>query len=227
MPLPSSIPGATFKNAPVLSDRRTKLATKTFSQQIFQAGNTLAPGMSDRTSFGADTVFAGTPSLLISMGGVDTLRAAHDVLEFRTPPRASHAAAENTPMGGANISFAAAGNLTLLGGSDVTLPMPDPLRTDMGGLTTVFGAAMSGGFMDLVRDQPAGATHGTAGGMVDLLLDWSLPPSGTVLEFRGREAGVAPPTGPANHATLGDGTNIHLSSPSRDGIMELLFSKPS
>ena len=202
-----------------------KQATGRLAAQINKSAAT------PNTPLGTDTVFAGMPSLLISMGGVDTLGAARDVLQFQTtkPGWQEQKAGifSNTLTGGSNGN-AAAGNLTLLGGgghTELASANPNPGDSAPGAtqvFATVFGAAMPGNVLVFDQTQPAHNQPDTSvsGAVPDLLLGQSFGNKGITLEFGG-----APRQGGPHGVQLRDGTEVRISGAPQQGIVEIILPK--
>jgi len=227
---PVSIGGAVAQTPAVHTPKHAKLAGGLISSQINQSA------ISHNATPGADTVFAGTPSLLISLVGVDTLGAGSGSVQFlSTHPGTHHgghgkgvAAAQDTPPTDLEISYAASGNLTLLGGGFAELTPAsgvDSVASAAGMIPTVFGAATGTGSlaMDLT---PGGSMHeaiaSIAGTAPDLLLGWSFPQPSVTLNF-------ATPAGPGNAggAKLRDGTEVQIGSLPKHGVIDIIFNKSS
>jgi hypothetical protein len=219
---PVSIGGAINPTTGVHALRHQKSAAGLVSSQINQSA------ISTSAAAGADTVHAGTPSLLISMGGVDTLGSGSGVLQLLGHHHGAHAASASTtpdtPAATPEITFAASGNLTLLGGGFTEMtPAPTPPAGSAGMIPTVFGAATGSGGM-AVDLTPGGSMQehiaSVAGGAPDLLLGWSFPQSGVTLDF-------APQAGHGGGAKLRDGTEIQIGNLPKNGVIDVIFNKSS
>jgi len=227
---PVSIGGAVAQTTAVHKAKHAKHASSLISSQINQSA------ISQNAAPGADTVFAGTPSLLISVVGMDTLGAGSGSVQFLGTHHGSHhggygkgaALAQDTPPTDPAISFAASGNLTLLGGGFAELTPAsgvDSVTSAAGMIPTVFGAATGTGSlaMDLT---PGGSMHeaiaSIAGTAPDLLLGWSFPQPSVTLDF-------ATPAGPGNAsgAKLRDGTEVQIGSLPKHGVIDIIFNKTS
>lgn len=218
MGLPVTIPGATTNNLPLFSKRQGKLAVGQLSTQINRSA--VNPNAAPALSPGADTIYAGIPGLLIGIGGVDTLGSARDLIQFQysrhSGARINPAFGAGTPMGGASISFAAAGNLTLSGSAQVVLASAHANVTasvagSTGTIATVFGAAMPGSIVTFEQGQPAASPPRAAdvsvgGGMPDLLLGWSFGRHGVTLELGGGQV-----AGPNKGAQPRDSTDVRIT----------------
>ena len=242
MGLPAvSISGATSGNLPLLSKRQAKLALGRVSQQINQSAVNArsAPSSANTVAGGADTIFAGTSSLLISVGGVNTLGASSQVIQFQTPGHGRRSGpAPSTPTVGAPtvgtyVGFAAAGNLTLVGGGYIapSAAPSGPADSLAGGtqtIATVFGAAMAGSVLVLDPGQtqagqiPAGQPPNTAvsvtGAAPDLLVGWSFAAPGYTVTLGGGTIMSSTPS----HI----GPDVQFIGLTKQGAMEIVFPKP-
>ena len=233
-----TIPGATSANSPLLSKRQTNLATNRISNQINQSAVNssivVAPNSNAASTIGggADTIFAGSSSLLISLGGVDTLGSGPAIIQFHSSRHAAFgqnaSPLATLPGAAANISFAATGNLTLLGGVYVDPPSASLGPTDSlaGGaqaIATVFGAAMVGSVLVFDQGQtnalqPPHPVVSVAGAAPDLLLGWTFGVPGYTLNFAGGQN-----LGGSAGAHLRDGTDVRFASLPRQGAIEIVF----
>lgn len=209
-----SLAGAVANNVPLFSQRHARHVGHKLS--VLFNKSTLNPNLSP----GADTIYAGTPSLLIGMGGVDTLDAGHGIIQFHSPRNEGHDQdtifGANTTFGGASISFAAAGNLTLPGGGQIDLTPADPDRVNSApgateGIATVFGSALAGDLLVLHDHPPASPPpdpHSPDGKPApDLLLGWSFGRAGYTMDLGdppGHDTAANPPTYDGGHIQITD-----------------------
>jgi hypothetical protein len=234
MPSPVSVVGATSTDTQLLTKRQAKLAAKALTTQFNTSAvnSSLVPSASfavpQSSALGADTISAGTQNLLISIGGVDTL----GTLQFPMGQHGHKHAAANTqpvtPGGSANIGFAAAGNLTLLGGAftvqAAAATTPAPPTPPEPGIDTVFGAAMAGSVMVFDHGQPAVTGHhdtvaSAAKAPADLLLGWTFPEPGQTVD-------LGKPANAGKGAHLSDGTDVQITGLPEKGVIEVIFHKP-
>lgn len=230
MGLPAvTLTGGTSGNAPLLSKRQAKLAANRLSKQINQSAVN-----SNLVVVGADTVFAGTSSLLISLGGMDTLGSSRDFIQFQVPQPGGYNRQTNpvqsTLPGGTNVSFAAAGNLTLMGAGYSVAAPPAPTDSVMGSaqsIATVFGAAIPGSVLTFNQapipvNQPPSAAVSVSGAAPDLLLGWSFDAPGYTVVL-GAGSSFGGPPGPLGR----NGTDVRFTGAPKQGAIEFIFPKQS
>lgn len=228
----ASILGAVTGNSLLFRGHHSKTTSGLLSSSINQSA--IVPNGASGTAAGADTIFAGAPNLLISIGGVDTLGSGRELIEFLGGHHGGHGSTsggtQHTLGGGTDISFAASGNLTLLGGgyTDLT-PAVIPHSDSPGGasqmIATVFGAATTGGSLPLDYHAPQhGGTNApvasVGGAAPDLLVGWTFGQPGYTLDFSTQNQ-----PGTTGGARLRDGTEVQIVGLPNHGVVEVSFNK--
>ncbi len=223
MALPTaSVLGATSGSTVLLNKHHTAQVTS----HIRKLAHTGAA--SPHTLLGADTIGAGTTSLLISLAGADTLGAV--TIGGHTHGGTHHGAGGGgssplaaTPAGGIGPILASAGNQTLTGGLGAPPANgPQPGTTDIGTFAaTVFGAALAGSVVvfDHGRAHAVVPAHtGGSGTTPDLLVGWSAGQAGYTIDLG---------KGPAAPLPSSDPAVVSMGEMPRRGVIDIVFGKPT